>query len=339
MDAYTFDTIASDATRRGAGFRMNVTIVGAGALGTILGAHLGAAGHDVTIVARGQRAEDVTENGLRVSGLVELDHRCRVIEPDAATATDLLIYAVKTYHMADATAALSGVSPKAVFSVANGVMKNEQLAAVHGDNAVLGCMANFSGELLESGAVEFTRNECLSIGSADCRAEPSSDTIARMIDDAGIHSEAAANIETVEWSKFVGWVALFSLSLIARTNTGPTLENPRFAVLGVRLIREMAHIAAARNIELVDQSPVPVAAIASGPEATAIERLRQVGRGLTVSAPGHRMSSLQDLEAGRTLEVEETLGYAVAEARRLEIAVPVLEVCCEFASGLNSLPR
>ncbi len=318
---------------------MHITIVGAGALGTILGAHLGAAGHDVTIVARGQRAEDVTENGLRVRGLMELDHRCRVIEPNAAAGTDILIYAVKTYHMAEATAALSKVSPKAVFSVANGVMKNEQLAAVHGGNVVLGCMANLSGELLESGAVAFTRNVRLSIGSLDRGAEPSVNAIARMIDDAGIHTEAAPNIETVEWSKFVGWVALFSLSLMARTNTGVTLENPRFATLGVRLIREMARTAAAKNIELVDQSPVPVATIASGLEAAAIERLRQIGRDLTLSAPGHRMSSLQDLEAGRTLEVEETLGYAVAEGRRLEITAPVLELCYEFAAGLNSLPR
>jgi 2-dehydropantoate 2-reductase len=319
---------------------MQVTIVGAGALGTILGAHLGAAGHDVTVVARGQRAKDIRVGGLRVRGLVELDQHCRVVEPDRASVeTDLLIYAVKTYHMADATAALSKASPQAVFSVANGVLKNEQLAAVHGEAAVLGCMANFSGELLDSGVVEFTRNVRLAIGTRDGATRPDAGPIARVIDDAGIHTESVANIESVEWSKFVGWVALFSLSLMARTATGIYLENPRFAALGVRLIREVAQIAGARHIELIDQSPVPVAAIASGAERQAIERLRAIGRDLSVSAPDHRMSSLQDLQAGRPLEVEETLGYAVAEAARLDVAAPVLGVCYEYCSGLNTLQR
>ena len=51
------------------------------------------------------------------------------------------------------------------------------------------------------------------------------------------------------------------------------------------------------------------------------------------------MSALQDLEAGRALEVHETLGYAVNEARRLGVPAPTLALCYDIAAGLNDLPR
>ena len=319
---------------------MEVTIIGAGALGTILGAHLIAAGYEVTVVARGRRAQNVKQHGLSVRGLIELDTPCRVVEkPEAIAATDLLIFAVKTYHTAEAIERLSHTIPVSVFSVANGVMKNEQLAAAYGADKVLGCMANLSGELLDAGTVEFTRNVRLYIGPTRAYTGPDASAIADVLDAAGINTEASAQIETVEWSKFVGWVALFSLSLIARTTTGQFLENPRLAALGVRLIREMAHIAAARGIDLIDQSPVPVYSIASGPERAAVEKLIQIGRDLIAQTPNHRMSSLQDLEAGRTLEVEQTLGYALQEAARLGIDAPTLDVCYAAAAGLNTLPK
>jgi 2-dehydropantoate 2-reductase len=53
------------------------------------------------------------------------------------------------------------------------------------------------------------------------------------------------------------------------------------------------------------------------------------------NAPNHRWSSLLDLERGRKLEIDETLGYAVAEAKKLGVPVPTLEVCYSIVSGIN----
>jgi len=316
---------------------MQFTIVGAGALGTILGAHLVEAGHEVRMIARGARAQALTRDGLRVTGVRELTQPCTVAAaPEAGQDDDVLVYAVKTYHMADALASIDGVTPRAVFSLANGVQKNEQLAGVFGTARVLGCMANFSGELLADGRVTFTRNVMLHLGGGGgARATE----IAGLIDAAGIRATACANIETVEWSKFVGWVALFALAVIARSTTGVALDNPHFAQLGAAVIRETARIAAAREIPLVDQSPMPVASIAGASSRAAVALVREVGRELARSAPDHRMSALQDLEAGRRLEVHETLGYAVREAARLGVDAPTLALCYEIGAGLDALPH
>ncbi len=321
---------------------MQFTIVGAGALGTILGAHLIAAGHDVTLIARGERARRIVADGLVVRGLSELSLPCRVLTPEhSPRAPGVLVFAVKTYHMEDALRALAGSRPEAVFSLANGVMKGDQLSTAFGASCVLGCMANFSGELLADGAVEFTRNVRLSLGGASGYGGASATALAATIAAAGIVSVAVDEIESVEWSKFIGWVALFALAVIARRTTGVFLGSPRFAALGVQLVCEAYSVAAARGIALIDASPVPVATLVrqaqAGDVPAAIATLRQTGAGFQTSSPGHRMSALQDLDAGRRLEVHETLGYVVAEARRFALPVPTLALCYDIAAGLDDL--
>ena len=93
----------------------------------------------------------------------------------------------------------------------------------------------------------------------------------------------------------------------------------------VRLVREMANLALALGIELTDDSVLPVATISAATEADAIAAVVKVGRNLQVNAPTHRVSSLQDLEAGRPLEIHETLGFALQQAARRGLALPLVE--------------
>jgi 2-dehydropantoate 2-reductase len=320
---------------------MQFTIVGAGALGTILAAHLIAAGHEVTLVARGLRAAQLEREGLRLRGLREFDLPCTVVQPGAAIdPAGVVIYTVKTYQMDEALASLAHLAPSAVFSVANGVMKNEQLAAVYGASRVLGCMANVSGELLATGEVLFTRNVRMPLGALPGYRGPDPRAIAAAIAAAGVITPAVDDIETAEWSKFAGWLAMFTLAVIARTTTGVYLENPGLAAVGVKLVREAVALARARGITLIDQSPIPVLAVAdAATPAAAVEILRDIGRNLISQAPTHRMSALQDFEAGRRLEVHETLGYAQREAARLGVAAPTIAFCYELVAGLDTLPR
>ena len=320
---------------------MQFTIVGAGALGSILGAHLIAAGHAVIMIARGARATQLKDRGLRLRGLREFDLPCQVVAPGAAIATPgVLIYTVKTYQIDEALAALGSLRPDAVFSVANGVMKNEQLTAVYGPECVLGCMANVSGELLASGEVSFTRNVRMPLGPLPGYRGPAAASIAAAIDAAGVITPAVDDIETAEWSKFAGWLAMFTLAVIARTTTGVYLENAGLAALAVKLVKEAVALARARGITLVDQSPIPVVSVAdAATPAAAVEILRDIGRNLVAQAPTHRMSALQDFEAGRRLEVHETLGYAQREAQRLAVPAPTIAYCYELVAGLDTLPR
>jgi 2-dehydropantoate 2-reductase len=303
-------------------------ILGAGALGTILGAHLSRAGHDVVMIARGERARVLQRQGLVLNGLSDIKARPNVVDdPARLTETGTLIIATKAIDSARSLDTLKHLRLDTAFSVQNGVLKNELLAGVFGYSRVLGAMADFSGELLPNGEVKFTRNVCLHLGEEKGGMSPRAQELAALIDSAGIRCAAASNIRTREWSKYSGWIAQFPLAVLTRQITWKFLMDERSAMVIVQIVREAAALAAAMGIELTDMPPLPVPSIVHASDAQAIEIVRGIGQKFLDTSPEHRMSAQQDVLRGSRLEYEETLGYALQKAREFNVPMPTLEVC------------
>jgi len=307
---------------------MKFAILGAGALGTILGAHLSRAGHEVVMIARGERARVLQRQGLVLNGLSDIKARPMVIDdPRKLLDTGTLIIATKAIDTAKNLDTLKHLEVENAFSVQNGVLKNELLATVFGYSRVLGAMADFSGELLANGEVKFTRNVCLHLGEEKGGMSPRAQALAALIDAAGVRCVAASNITTREWSKFAGWIAQFPLAVLTRQITWKFMMDERSALVIVRIVREAAQLAAAMNIELTDMPPLPVPSIVHGSDAQAIEIVRGIGQKFLESSPEHRMSAQQDVLRGSRLEYQETLGYALQKARELNVPMPTLDLC------------
>ena len=307
---------------------MKFAILGAGALGTILGAHLSRAGHEVVMIARGERARVLQRQGLVLNGLSDIKARPNVIEdPRRLLETDTLIIATKAIDSAASLETLKHLKLENALSVQNGVLKNELLANVFGYSRVLGAMADFSGELLANGEVKFTRNVCLHLGEEKGGSSARAESLAGLINSAGVRCESASNIRTREWSKFAGWIAQFPLAVLTRQITWKFLMDERSAMVIVRIVREAAALAAAMKIELTDMPPLPVPSIVHGSDAQAIEIVKGIGQKFLDTSPEHRMSAQQDVLRGSRLEFEETLGYALAKAREHGVAMPTLDVC------------
>jgi 2-dehydropantoate 2-reductase len=106
---------------------MKIVILGAGALGTVLGTHLARAGEDVTLIARGQRAAYLQEHGATITGLVDFTVPVHVVtDPQQVHEADVLIVAVKTYDMAPDLQSIKHTQVERVLALQNGVLKNEQ---------------------------------------------------------------------------------------------------------------------------------------------------------------------------------------------------------------------
>jgi len=312
---------------------MRFAILGAGALGTILGAHLARAGHDVVMIARGERARVLQRQGLVLNGLSSIKARPMVVDdPARLLDTDTLIVATKAIDSVQSLDTLKQMRLENAFSVQNGVLKNELLARVFGFSRVLGAMADFSGELLANGEVKFTRNVCLHIGEEKGGSSARAENLATLIDAAGVRCVSASNIRTREWSKYAGWIAQFPLAVLTRQITWKFLMDERSAMVIVRIVREAAALAAAMKIELMDMPPLPVPSIVYGSDAQAIEIVRGIGQKFLDTSPEHRMSAQQDVLRGSRLEYEETLGYALTKAREFDVSMPTLELCYRIIS-------
>lgn len=311
-------------------------IVGSGALGSIIAAHLSAAGHDVVVLARGERAMNISEQGLRIKGLARISVPVSVItDPSELREAEVLVVATKTPRTQAALERLAHVEVGVAFSVQNGVLKDELLAQVFGAAHVLGALADTSGELLPSGEVLFTRNVNLPLGELTGGAGRATG-IARMIDAAGVRSCAVTDIVAREWSKFAAWVPLMSLAVVTRLPTWCYLSDRDCALVLVRVTREVARLAEALGVTLREEGILfPLHIVLKAHEDEAVEAVRATGERLRSEAPDHRMSSLQDLDAGRPLEIEETLGHAVRTASKLNLALPLLETFYRLVAGID----
>jgi 2-dehydropantoate 2-reductase len=306
---------------------MKFAILGAGALGAILGAHLVRAGHEVIVLARGQRAKTIEREGLIVHGLIELRERCTVItNPAELREVDCFAVGTKAIDTLPSLQPYRHVKVGTAFSMQNGVVKDELLAQVFPSTAVLGAMADFSGELLASGEVLFTRNVGLHLGELSGEMSERLTKLASTIDAAGVRCTAYPNIKTREWSKFVAWAGLVPLAALTRLNTWRYLTDENGAWVAVQVVREVAQLAAALQIPLMDLSPLPAKLIAESSDEAAIRAVREVGERFRTNASEHRMSTLQDIDRGTPLEIDETLGFALRRGRELGIAMPTLEM-------------
>jgi len=312
-------------------------ILGAGAMGSIVGAHLARAQHRVAMLARGERAAYLEQHGITIRGLAEFTIPVTTLrDPQALRSAGTLIVATKTPGTAEALATLRHVQVDQTLSIQNGPLKNELLTQVFGRERVLGALADTSGELLPGGEVLFTRNVGIYVGELAGGDSERAQGLAHMLDEAGVRAAPTPQIQTLEWSKFSAWVGLMGLAVATRAETWKYLSDPDAALLLVRLVREMGLLTRKLGISLSDRTILPAASLCAGSESDAVAIVLRAGSDYRAKAPGHRMSALQDVEAGRPLEVHETLGYACDKARELRLDLPLLEC---FRSLLAAIDR
>jgi 2-dehydropantoate 2-reductase len=315
---------------------MKIAILGAGALGSIIGAHLVRVGADVLFIARGDRAAFLKQNGIVVTGLVDFTVPVTVTtHPHEVQEADVLLVTVKTFDTERALASLQHLRVHSVLSMQNGVLKNEQLAGMFGGEQVLGAAAVVSGEVLPNGAVRFTLNERLALGELPEGTSERAQGLAASLVRAGLRAEVSPHIQTVEWTKYVLFVGAMALASLTRLTTAKFMSDPDGALLMARLMREVGNVATRLGIPLEDAGPLPIKMICSGSLPEAIDRLRRFGVVMSERAPAHKVSTLQDLERGRPLEVEETLGYAARKGAELDLPLPTVETCYRLLAGVN----
>lgn len=315
---------------------MNIVILGAGALGSIIGGSLARVGADVTVIARGARAVYVQQHGITLTGLANFTVPVRVItQPSEIREADVLVVTVKTYDMEAALASVSHVRAGSVLSIQNGVRKDEQLAQTFGQDHTLGAAVVLSGEVTPAGPVRFTLNEYFALGELPEGTSERVQSLVTLLAQTGIRAEVSARIRTVEWSKYAFFLSWMAPALLTRQETYKFMSHPESAVIVAQIIQEIGLLAAALGVPLEDRGPLPIRTLCGLPLADAVALIRRAGEAMAMQAPAHKISTLQDLERGRRLEFEETLGHAVRQGTALQVPLPTLTTCYRLLATVN----
>jgi 2-dehydropantoate 2-reductase len=290
----------------------------------------------VALLARGPRATFLQAHGVAITGVEDFTTPVTITtRPHDLRAADVLIVTVKTYDTEPALASVSHLDVGSVFSLQNGVLKNEQLAHYFGWEKTLGASPLFSAQVTPTGPVHFTYHGGIVLGEFSSAISPRVQTLTAMLERSGMRPLIASQIQAVEWSKYVSFVGWMAVAALTRLETYKFLKDPDLAALVVRLVRETAQLAAHQGIPLEDHEPFLSLTLSSAPFAEAVERLRHLGRRLEAQSSTHKVSTLQDLERGRQLEIEEILGYAVRQGEAFGIPLPTVETCYRLLAGVN----
>ena len=322
---------------------MRIVIVGAGAIGGYIGARLARAGADVVLFARGPHLRAMQERGLRVvspDGDFEVSPH---VSGDLTTIgqADVVFLGVKAHSL---TALAPQLGPllgpdTVVVSTQNGIpwwyfqnhggaldgLRLERvdpggvIAAAIEPRRVIGSLAYFATDIVEPGVIRHTEGSKISFGEPDGTKSERARRVVEPLIAAGFRCPISQRFRHEIWVKLLGNVAFNPISAL----TGGTLEelarHPDVSKVVRALMSETQAVATQLSIEL----PISIDQRMAGAE--------RVG--------AHKTSMLQDLEAGRPMELEAIVGAVVELGERLGVAMPATQTVYACAKMLDEQRR
>ena len=307
---------------------MKFLIAGAGAIGAYIGARMARAGYDVTLFARGPHLAAMKAHGVKVhSADGDFEARPKVVGSlEEAGPSDVVFLGVKAHSLPQLAPGLKHVTGhETVFvSTQNGIpwwyfegiggaaegMHLERIdpggvisAAIEA-RRVVGSIVYFSTEIVSPGVIQHTEGNRISIGEPDGTRSDRCRKVAEALVASGLRCPITTHIRQEIWVKLLGNASFNPVSALTRATLAQMVSDPDVCGLIRNIMGEVEAVSEKLGMEL----PISIDQRIAGAE--------KVGE--------HKTSMLQDLEAGRPMELESLVGSVVELAERLGIPTPYL---------------
>jgi 2-dehydropantoate 2-reductase len=307
---------------------MRIAVVGAGAIGGWLAARLALAGDAVSVLARGATLQALQDRGLELrSG--DRSERVRVHAAASAAelgAQDLVLVTVKGPALAGLAPELRQLTQSGadLLYAGNGLpwwyflppglaCEGLRLRSVDPQGAieaaiplpqVLGLSVFASCHCPEPGVVQHSTGKRLVLGEPAGGVSERVSALAQRLQAAGFDAQTSADIRRDIWLKLLGNACFNPVSLITGAATDDMIDQPALHAMFTAMMVEAIAVGQRLGLQ-IDVAP-----------AQRIAQARQLGHIKT--------SMLQDLEAGRAVELDAILGALVECAAAVDQSVPTL---------------
>lgn len=295
-----------------------VAVMGAGAVGAyFLWGLQEKLGENVWAIARGERAERLRSRGILVNGKKIGLH---VRTPEQAHGVDLLIVATKYGALQtdlDDIAAAVGENTL-VLSVLNGVDSEEIVGAKIGREHMLWSLMKIASQRVGN-EIRFDPAGTLGVFYGEPGCETPTEralAIANLFEGSGVHYSIRANILQDMWYKFALNVSKNLPQAMVNCGYNGYFGSEHLQWLSHALRQEVVAVAAAQGIDIRDETN-PATSNAKG------------------TRPDARFSTLQDLDAGRTTEIEMFSGAVVRFGKKLGVPTPYNEFTLHLIHALE----
>jgi 2-dehydropantoate 2-reductase len=305
---------------------MRFAVLGAGAIGAYVGAALSRGGSDVTLIARGPHLQAMATRGVRVlSPRGDFTAHPEVTgDLDAVADADVVFVALKAYSLTEIAPRLGrllGPGAAAIWAQ-NGIpwwyfQSLQAPAGLTGLQSVdpgavivrsvgpehnVGCVVYCSTEITEPGVIRHVEGTRFTLGEPDGSDSERCRQMSAAFAAGGLRAPVEARVRDQIWLKLIGNVAFNPVTALTGATLGELGTLPEMRELLRAILTECAAVAAALKITF----PVSLD--------------RRLEAGLAVG--DHKTSMLQDLEAGKRLELDCMTGAIIELADHLDVDVP-----------------
>ncbi len=308
---------------------MKICIFGAGAIGGYMGAKLAEAGADVSLVARGPHLEAMRAKGLTL--IEEGESRTFPVtasdDPAALGVQDYVIVTLKAHSVPPVvhkmqpligpqTTIVSGVNgvPWWYFHKIGGAREGTRLASVDpgdvqwngfGPDRVLGCVVYPAAEVIEPGVVKHIEGNRFSLGEPDGSKSERAQRLSEALGKAGLKAPVRPKLRDEIWVKLWGNLSFNPISALTHATLDVLCTDPGTRAVARAMMLEAQQIAESLGVTF----PIDVD--------------RRIDGGAAVGA--HRTSMLQDLDAGRPMEIDALIGSVQELGRVTGTPTPTID--------------
>ncbi len=300
---------------------MKIGVIGAGAIGGWVAARLALAGNRVAVLARGETLRALHGLSVREHGIAEHAQVHASDDPGQLGEQDLLIIAVKAPALATVVPlARPMIGPGTlIMPMLNGVpwwfLGDRPLDSVDPGGAIgaclpydqlIGCVVHAACRRTAPNEVEVAHADKLIIGEPEGGSSERVAGLFAVLEKAGLRPDISNNVRRAIWYKLWGNMTMNPLSALTLVTADRLLSDQQLRPFILACMAEAAEIGAAIGCPISE----------SGEERMAV----------TARLGAFKTSMLQDVEAGRAIELEALVGAPREIARRVGIATPNIDL-------------
>lgn len=292
---------------------MRIVVVGAGALGGLVGAHLTEVGEEVALVEVNEpRARLLNESGLFISegNKGERCVRLRVVTSIAGLPqSDLVFVAVKAHQTEQAVRDAHPVLGPGtyVLSMQNGIGNTDTMAKILGPDRVLSGITYHSIQHMGPNRLRYRPGiKPIQIAPYDGKITSEIEAIGEVFRDAGLKTNVVENIDHVIWQKLLHNAVVNPVSALTGLTCRELLDDEDLQKFMRGVCMEIIEVMRARGVPIIDEED---------PYRPVISSQKALGK--------NRPSMWQDLARGIQTEIDAINGAVVDEGERLGISCPL----------------
>ncbi len=300
--------------------RIKIAVLGAGAVGSLIGGLLHKSGEDVTLIARPEHARAINNEGLQIDGTLGVFSVPVRASETLDFSPDIVLLTVKTQDIeATCRPIIPLLKNATIVTLQNGLKCEHIIASLLPGASVISGVVMFNANFSTPGHVNYTLGGSLIIGEAFGDNGPRTKDVQVLLNMA-IPTEISNNIIGVRWTKLLINNLVNGLEGMTGLPIGKCMEHAGLRKIGIMEFREGYFVAKKAGVQLGGLPKVPTFTahfIANAPMFLASLTLK-----LRMGSLETTSSTLQSLQRGRPTEINFLNGEIVSIGEKLSVATP-----------------